>query len=202
MSPFQPTSSPILDALSDAALAACATSSWSDVSLIALCKEAKIALADCADASVQKATIAAHLDHRLDRQMLEGAAGVEPDQNLADGLFDCFMARFDAMELNRLAWVSILSADSLDPAARLARASRRARTAAWALEAVRVDTTMMGAWLRVLGLARRLKKIEALWLDDGPDLSKTMAGLDQSLKESESWASRADAMGAFFRSSA
>jgi hypothetical protein len=180
-------------------MALCATSPWSDVSLLALCKQAKVSLADCADASVQKATIAAHLDQRLDRQMLEGAAGMEPDQNLADGLFDCFMARFDAMEADRLAWVSIFSSDALDPAARLARASRRARTTAWALEAVGVDTTMMGAWLRVLGLARRLKKIEALWLDDGPDLSKTMAGLDQSLKESESWASRADAMGAFFR---
>ena len=199
MSQFQSTSSQILDALSDAAFALCATSPWSDVSLVSLCKEANISLADCADASVQKATIAAHLDHRLDRQMLEGAAGVEPDQSVADGLFDCFMARFDAMEPDRLAWVSILSADALDPAARLARAARRARTAAWALEAVGVDTTMMGAWLRVLGLARRLKKIEALWLNDGPDLSKTMAGLDQSLKESESWTNRADAVGAFFR---
>ncbi|GIU67503.1 hypothetical protein [Candidatus Phycosocius spiralis] len=199
MSQFQPKTSPILEALSDAALAVCATTPWSEVSLIALCKEAKINLADCADAAVQKATIAAYLDQGLDRHMLKNASELMLDHKVADGLFDCFMARFDGMEIQRSAWVSILKADALDPAASFARATRRARTSAWALEALGVDTTMMWAWFGVLDLARRLKKMETLWLDDGPDLSKTMAGLDQSLKESERWASHVAGLGAYFK---
>jgi acyl carrier protein phosphodiesterase len=52
-----------------------------------------------------------------------------------------------------------------------------------------------------MGLARRLRKIEALWLKDDADLSKTMAGLDQSLRESEDWLARGEKFADFLKSS-
>jgi hypothetical protein len=74
------------------------------------------------------------------------------------------------------------------------------RTAAWALEAIGISTDSLKATARVMGLARRLRKIEALWLKDDADLSKTMAGLDQTLRESEDWLDRGEKLSEFFKS--
>jgi len=116
-------------------------------------------------------------------------------------LFDVLMARFDAMADHRAAWVSILEADQQEPAAAFARAARRMRTAGWALEAVGINTSSLNSTARVLGLARRLGKVEALWLKDDCDLSKTMAGLDQTLRDSEDLLARGEKLVSLLKSS-
>jgi len=136
----------------------------------------------------------------LDRAMIEAVADIEAEAPSRDRLFDIIMARFDAMQDQRAAWVSILEADAQEPAAGFARAARRLRTAAWALEAVGISTDSLKATARVMGLARRLRKIEALWLKDDADLSKTMAGLDQTLRESEEWLDRGEKLAEFLKS--
>jgi homoserine acetyltransferase len=169
---------PLLKALGEAALALCVEKSWADVSLLGLCQEAGQSLSDCAEAGITRFSIAEYLDQML----------------------DIIMARFDAMQEHHAAWVSILEADAQEPAAGFARAARRLRTAAWALEAVGVSTDSLKATARVMGLARRLRKIEALWLKDDADLSKTMAGLDQTLRESEEWLDRGEKLAEFLKS--
>lgn len=191
---------PLLKALGEAALALCAEKSWADVSLANLCHKADQSLAACAEAGITRFSVAEHLDQQLDRAMLEAAAEIEEEAPSRDRLFDIVMARFDAMQDQRGAWVSILEADADEPAAGFARAARRLRTAAWALEAVGISTDSFKATARVMGLARRLRKIEALWLKDDADLSKTMAGLDQTLRESEEWLDRGEKLAEFLKS--
>lgn len=191
---------PLLKALGEAALALCAEKSWVDVGLLSLCQEAGQSLSACAEAGITRFTVAEYLDQKLDRAMLEAVADIEAEAPSRDRLFDVIMARFDAMQDQRAAWVSILEADSQEPAASFARAARRLRTAAWALEAIGISTDSLKATARVMGLARRLRKIEALWLKDDADLSKTMAGLDQTLRESEDWLDRGEKLSEFLKS--
>lgn len=190
----------ILTALGEAALALCAEKSWADVSLVSLCQEAGLKLAACAEAGITRFTIAEHLDQRLDHAMLTAISDLEADAPSRDQLFDVLMARFDTMADNRAAWVSILAADLAEPAAALARAARRLRTAGLALEAVGISSTSLKSSARVVGLARRLRKIETLWLKDDADLSKTMAGLDQTLRESEEWLARGEKLADILKS--
>ena len=191
---------PLLKALGEAALALCAEKSWVDVGLLSLCQEAGQSLSACAEAGITRFSVAEYLDQKLDRAMLEAVADIEAEAPSRDRLFDVIMARFDAMQDQRAAWVSILEADAQEPAASFARAARRLRTAAWALEAIGISTDSLKATARVIGLARRLRKIEALWLKDDADLSKTMAGLDQTLRESEDWLDRGEKLSEFFES--
>lgn len=191
---------PLLKALGEAALALCAEKSWVDVGLLSLCQEAGQSLSACAEAGITRFSVAEYLDQKLDRAMLEAVADIEAEAPSRDRLFDVIMARFDAMQDQRAAWVSILEADAQEPAASVARAARRLRTAAWALEAIGISTDSLKAAARVMGLARRLRKIEALWLKDDADLSKTMAGLDQTLRESEDWLERGEKLSEFFKS--
>lgn len=191
---------PLLKALGEAALALCAEKSWVDVGLLSLCQEAGQSLSACAEAGITRFSVAEYLDQKLDRAMLEAVADIEAEAPSRDRLFDVIMARFDAMQDQRAAWVSILEADAQEPAASFARAARRLRTAAWALEAIGISTDSLKATARVMGLARRLRKIEALWLKDDADLSKTMAGLDQTLRESEDWLDRGEKLSEFLKS--
>ena len=193
---------PLLQALGEAALSLSAEKPWAEISLVSLCQAAGQSLAACADAGITRFSVADYLDQMLDRAMLEAVADLEADAPSRDHLFDIVMARFDAMQDQRAAWASILEADTEEPAAALARAARRVRTAAWALEAVGVSTTSLKSTARVMGLARRLRKIEALWLKDDADLSKTMAGLDQTLRESEAWLARGEKVADFLKAAA
>lgn len=192
---------PLLEALSEAALTLCAEQAWHEISLSSLCQKSGVTLSACAQAGITLFMVASHLDHKLDQAMLEAATDLEADAPSRDRLFDVVMARFDAMQDNRAAWVSILTSDTQEPAAALARATRRLRTSAWALEAVGVSTTSLKAAARVMGLARRLRQVEGFWLKDDADLSKTMAGLDQSLRESEQWLARGEKLAEFFKTS-
>jgi hypothetical protein len=190
----------LLIALGEAALTLCAEKSWADVGLLSLCQQAGQNLSACAEAGITRFSVAEYLDQMLDRSMLEAAVDIDEEASTRDRLFDVLMARFDAMQDQRAAWVSILEADAQEPAAGFARAARRLRTAAWALEAVGVATDSFKVTARVMGLARRLRKIEALWLKDDADLSKTMAGLDQTLRESEEWLDRGEKLAEFLKS--
>ena len=191
---------PLLKALGEAALALCAEKSWAEVSLLTLCQEAGQSLSACAEAGITRFSVAEYLDQKLDRAMLEAVADIEAEAPSRDRLFDVIMARFDAMQDQRAAWVSIFEADAQEPAASFARAARRLRTAAWALEAIGISTDSLKVAARVMGLARRLRKIETLWLKDDADLSKTMAGLDQTLRESEDWLDRGEKLSEFLKS--
>jgi ubiquinone biosynthesis protein COQ9 len=177
--------------LSKAALALAVDTPWGDVTLSEICAGTDVSLADCAVERLTKADIAGKLDSDLDHAMLANASKVDTTQSVRDRLFDTLMGRFEAMEDNRAAWVSILDGEKADVLARMARRARRARAGAWALEASGVSSTDLRGAGRAIGLARIMRLVEAVWRDDGPDLAKTMARLDQELRKGEAWVERA-----------
>ena len=193
-----PEHTALVSKLSEAALSLASQSPWDHLTLSDLCFASEVTLADCAKHSVNKAHICAHLDGLVDQAMLSAQTKVDRDQSVRDRLFDVLMGRFDAMEDNRAAWSSILTADKNDMVSGLARRARRARSGAWALEASGVSASDARGAGRSVALARLLRLTEAVWMNDGPDLAKTMAHLDKELRAREEWVERAQKLRSFF----
>jgi hypothetical protein len=193
------TKTDLLKTLADGAVTLAAGQPWDQITLSDLCAQCGLTLVDCARATVTKAHVAAYLDAAIDQAMLASQSKVDRSQSVRDRLFDVLMSRFDALEDNRNAWMSILSADNRDMMSSLARRARRARSAAWALEASGVNAGDMRGAGRVVGLARILRLVETVWLSDSSELAKTMARLDQELRKGEEWVERINAASDFFK---
>jgi hypothetical protein len=188
----------LLAQLAENALSLSAETPWDKVTLSALCAAGEVTLVDCAKVRVTKAHVTAYLDSIIDQAMLKTTNKVDASQSVRDRLFDVLMGRFDTMEDQRGAWVSILKAEKSDMVASLARRARRAVTSAWALEAAGVSAGDLRGAGRAVGLARVLRLVESVWLEDGPELAKTMARLDQELRTAEEWVGRVEAVRGFF----
>jgi hypothetical protein len=188
----------LLAKLAEQALSLAAETPWDKVTLSDLCAAADIGLAALAKAQVTKAHVTAHIDSLVDQAMLAVQTKVDTSQSVRDRLFDVLMGRFDAMEDQRTAWASILTAEKSDMLAGLARRARRVVSSAWALEAAGVSSGDVRGAGRAIALARILRIVENVWLEDGPELAKTMARLDQELRAGEEWVGRIEAMRGFF----
>jgi ubiquinone biosynthesis protein COQ9 len=173
---------------------------WDDVSLWDICTGAGIGLADCARLGITKEAVLDKLHVHVDIKMLENAEAPDRTQTARDLLFDVLMARFDVLEENRAAWQSIVSSGKRDPSMGLARRARWARTGAWALEAAGVSASGVAGAARAIGITRILRQCEAVWLNDVPDMAKTMARLDQELRKGEQFIEQVSAIGRFMAS--
>jgi ubiquinone biosynthesis protein COQ9 len=179
-----------LSKLAKAAFELAPETPWQELTLSDIGSACDVTLAMCARLGISKADIAGQIDHDLDQTMLASQPTIDKTQAVRDRLFDVLMGRFDAMEENRAAWVSIIASEKSDIVSQLARRARRARTGAWALEASGVTASDLRGAGRAIGIARILRLVERVWLDDGPDLAKTMARLDQELRKGEEWIER------------
>jgi hypothetical protein len=188
----------LLKKLAEAALTLASTMPWQQVTLGDLCAASESSLLACAQASVTKAHVTAYLDETVEHAMLASQSQIDRTLTLRDRLFDVLMGRYDAMESNREAWVSILLSEAGDGMASLARAARRARCGAWALEASGVNASDLSGAARATGLGQILGRIDTIWINDGADLAKTMAQLDKALRADEAWMSRARGVARFF----
>ena len=174
----------------DAALALAAERPWADIALAEIAGAAGSDLAAFDAAGLDAEALLARIEVRFDAAMLAGVAGVERSERARDRLFEALMRRFDAMEPNRPAILSVRAAQATDPALALLAMRSRIRTANRALRAAGLDPSGLAGRLRAAGLARVIGKAEASWRQDGADLSRTMATLDQALADAEGAARR------------
>jgi ubiquinone biosynthesis protein COQ9 len=185
-----PDASEALTKLAQSALNMAAETPWQELTLGDIGSACDVTLATCARLGISKADIAGQIDQNLDQAMLASQPKIDKTQGVRDRLFDVLMGRFDGMEENRAAWTSILASEKSDLVGQFARRARRARTGVWALEASGVTASDLRGAGRAIGIARVLRLVEKVWLDDGPDLAKTMARLDQELRKGEEWVER------------
>mgnify|MGYP000883656183 FL=1 len=182
----------LLDKVVDLTLARAKETPWDKIALADLAGAADATLADFAAMRITKAKITHTIDRRFDRAALATVKGVDRSETVRDRLFDAAMRRFDALEGHRGAMMSILLAEDSENAAKAARAARRLVTAAWLLEAAGIEAAGGAGVARAVGLARILRKAEAAWRLDGADLARTMASLDQGLRDAEDFIKRAE----------
>lgn len=177
---------PPREAAVDAALALAAEKGWASVGMLDIARKAKINIADLHELFDDKGDILAAWHRRIDRKVLEtfeGEAGGTP----RDMLFDILMERFDILNDDRGAAVSILNALCLDPKELVIAFPQLGRSMAWMLDAAGIETGGVKGAARVAGLGVIYLAALRVWKDDDSrDMSKTMAALDRYLDRGES----------------
>jgi hypothetical protein len=161
-----------LDRAAAAALALAADRPWNEIALRDIAAKAGVSFAELYGLAASKGAVLAHLSMRFDGAAL--AAGAAADGEVHDRLFDAAMARIEAMEPHRAALIAIARSEGV-----LSSAVRFPRTARAVLEAAGVDASparlaaMTAVWARIL----------QVWRDDEGALNRTMAELDNRLKQ-------------------
>jgi AcrR family transcriptional regulator len=181
------------DRLIDAALKLAAERGWREVTLAEIARAAGVPLAEAYRVMPSRSAVLDGFARRIDAEVL-GADAVEEDSVRArDRLFDVLMRRFDALQRHRAAVSAILRDAYGDPLAALASLPQFLRSMRWMGEAAGLAMDGIGGALRTKAIAAAWAGAMRSWLsDESPDLSRTMAALDQRLR----WVER---MGLFGR---
>lgn len=170
------------EALAKAALAVAAAKPWREITLADLARAAKRSLADFYPAILGDAADCA--EEAFDRAMAGG--DLDPGSSVRDRLFDLIMRRFEAMEPNRAAVISMEARNDADPVLMAAAHQRHVRAARWALTLAGLEADGMSGNARAQGLAVIIGQARAAWRgDDAGDFAKTMASLDKNLRRAE-----------------
>ena len=174
------------DRIVDAAMALAARTRWREVTLADIADEAKITLAQLHGAFRSKGAIIAALGDRVDAAVLGGTDAESAGEPVHDRLLDVLMRRLEALAPHKDAIASIVRDARCDPAALLCGGPRMVRRMAWCLEAAGVSSAGLAGTLRAKGLTAIYASTMLVWLrDDSPDLGRTMAHLDKSLRRGE-----------------
>lgn len=181
---------PLKERLIDAALILAEQLGWAHVTMSDIAGEAGCSLAELHDVFESKGDIIAAYERGVTRRVLESAAS-EPGADPRDALFDLLMDRFEILNEQRPALISILAAYRFDPKEYLLALPILGRSMGWMLEAAGLDTAGWRGAARLAGLtAVYLSGVRAWMDDDSVDLAKTMAALDKNLARAQDWAGR------------
>ncbi len=170
--------------LADAALKLLAKTAWSDLTLGAVAKAAKIPLAGLREIANGKPALIGLILTRIGD---ETASRYRPDteSSARDRVFDVAMTWFETSNARKPAMRALYDGLKRDPLSLLAARGEIVSAASWLLTLAETDTGPVIA-LRALGLAAAMGHAFPLWLDDGPDMAKTMAVLDTDLRRADS----------------
>jgi AcrR family transcriptional regulator len=163
------------DAGCAALLALAAERPWRQITLRDVAARAGMTLAELYAAAASKEAFLAHLARRQDAAAL--ATAETPSDDPHDRLFDATMARIEAMQPDRTALIAIAR-----DASALVLAPHFPRTARAILEAAGVEATPP----RVLAMTLVWARVAQVWRDDEGALNRTMAEIDQRLKQMRS----------------
>lgn len=165
----------ILDRAADAALALATDRPWSQISLLDIAAKAEVGFADLYAAANGKGGVIDYLSQRFDEAALVTAA--EPGE-VHDRLFEAVMARIEAMEPYRHALIAISHQEG--PAA---MARRLITTSKALLETAGIDTGGLKGLVRRVPMTAVWGRVVQVWRDDDGALNRTMAEIDQRLKD-------------------
>ncbi len=176
--------------LADAALKLLAKTPWSGLTLAAVARAAKLPLASLQATLPAKPALLGLLLRKFGAAT---AAAYRPDKqaDMRGRVFDVSMAWFDALAPHRKPIRSLADGLKRDPLTLLAARGDAVAAAQWLLTLAEADTGPL-APLKALGLAAMLARAVPVWLDDGEDLSKTMAQLDGDLMRVERWVGKTE----------
>ena len=181
-------------AVVDALMRLAAEQPYSAISLADIAREAGVSLADMRDWFPSKGAMLGGLMRIVDRQVLEGTTGDMDAESAHDRVLDVLMRRFDALEPYRDAMRSIHRSVRSDPALALALNQAAVNSWRYMLEAAGIDTQGSLGALKTQGAVLVFSRVFPVWLDDDPDLSRTMAAADRELKRGEKIVGAADAL--------
>jgi AcrR family transcriptional regulator len=159
---------------------------WDMITMTDIADKAHVSLAELSEIFDDKTDILIAYGRQIDKKVLVVCAGTDPSMPERDRIFDILMERFDALNDNRAAVVSILKSFTLDPKQAVISLPHLGRSMAWMLEVAGIDTNGIKGAIRVAGLTIIYLNALRHWMKDhSADLAKTMAALDKSLSRAE-----------------
>lgn len=173
------------DRVINAALALACEKPWGAISLADIAQGANVSLADLHEGFSSKQSILNAYSRRTDVAVLRAVdADDQEGENPKDRLFDVLMLRFDELQSHKSAVSAIARHFSRDPFGLLAGAKPALRSMHWMLEAAAIDAGGIKGAVRARALGVVWLAAFRVWLDDGDEMSKTMAELDRRLQQS------------------
>jgi AcrR family transcriptional regulator len=165
----------VCDTACAALLALASERPWRQIALRDIAERAGVSLAELYASAHSKNALLAHLASRQDGAALGTAQTSSEDPH--DRLFDATMARIEAMQPDRTALIAIARETSA-----VALAPHFPCTARAILEAAGVEATAP----RVVAMTLVWARVAQVWRDDEGALNRTMAEIDQRLKQMRS----------------
>lgn len=163
---------------------------WAHITMADIAQESGYSLAELYDRFDDKGDILAAYERGVTRRMLAGAGGAAVTEP-RDALFDLLMDRFEILNEEREALLSVLEAYKRNPADSLLSLPHLGKALKWMLEAAGIETTGWRGAARVAGLTGVYLAALKAWMDDdSADLAKTMAAIDKNLARAQDWAGR------------
>ena len=174
-----------------AALVVAQSLPWDMVTLQDISDEAGGSLAQMREYFDDKTDILGAYGAHIDREMLSEVEQLDKNMSVRDKLFELMMIRFDVIENDRNAVVSIVRSLRSDPKSMLYSLPHLCRSMEWIFEGSGVQVNGIKGSAKIIGLTMVYLNTLRAWInEENPDLSDTMAALDKGLKQADSWAEK------------
>ena len=168
--------------LADAALKLLAKTRWSDLTLAAVARAARVPLRDLQMIAPAKPALIGLILSRIGG---DAARRYRPDKGPAhDRLLDVAITWFETQTAHKKAIRSLSDGLKFDPLALFDARADIISAASWLLALAEADAGP-ALPLRAFGLAAAMARAIPVWLEDDKDMTKTMAQLDVDLARSE-----------------
>jgi AcrR family transcriptional regulator len=171
-------------ALRAALLHLIATQGWRDLSLAEIAEHAGLDMAAAHGIYATKAAILLGLARANDEDILVSLKSDPLDGSAKDRLFDLMMRRFDRLQQNRDAYLTLLRELPQTPFEAACLTKQMRRSLALTLETAGISASGLKGLVRLQGLIGiYLAGLHAWRRDDSADLAKTMAEIDKRLAQ-------------------
>lgn len=168
--------------LADAALKLLAKTRWSDLTLAAVARGAKVRLQDLQTLAPAKSALVGLILNRVGEEV---GQRYKPDSGSAhDRLLDVAITWFETQAANKKAIQSLYEGLKFDPLALIDARNDIVSAASWLLVLAEADTGP-ALPIRALALAGAMARAISVWAGDDKNLTATMARLDIDLGRSE-----------------
>lgn len=180
----------IKDRMVDAALRLSAQEDWNEVSFDQICLAAQVSEVEAYEYFDDKNDILVAYGRRIDAKLQSMIPDLlSDDMSEREKLFDILMERFDLINQDRVAVLSILHSIKTDPKEMLLTFPHLAKSMSRVVEWAGLETGGIRGTAQVSGLIGVYLYAVRSWKEDeSSDLPKTMAALDKALDYAESTA--------------
>ena len=177
-------SSNIRSKIIKAALKCASEVRWKKVSLLMIAEEVDLPLAEIYKHFPSKLAVVGALLERSTDLIFSRDEPYSSNEPVHDRLLDNILKRFEILEEDKQAIVSIVKDTKFDPLANLFLAPKLFNSMAQTLEKSGINSSGLVGMMRIKGVTVIYLMAFNIWLhDNSPDLEKTMAFLDRRLKQ-------------------
>ena len=177
-------SSNIRSKIIKAALKCASEVRWKKVSLLMIAEEVDLPLAEIYKHFPSKLAVVGALLERSTDLIFSRDEPYSSNEPVHDRLLDNILKRFEILEEDKQAIVSIVKDTKFDPLANLFLAPKLFNSMAQTLEKSGINSFGLVGMMRIKGVTVIYLMAFNIWMhDNSPDLEKTMAFLDRRLKQ-------------------